>query len=88
MGSIPIPSSNFNSKPDLAISRSSLNDHSLDLSFEKWVKQKYSKSYSRNILIYTKKYSHLLRADSNLRELELLNDAVKNNVIKSLTDFS
>jgi intergrase/recombinase len=84
MGSIPIPSSNLNSKPDLAISRSTLNDQSLDLSFEKWVKQKYAKSYSRNILIYTKKYSHLLKADSNLRELELLHDAVKNNVIKSL----
>jgi intergrase/recombinase len=56
----------------------------IDLDFKKWVTQKYAKSYSNNILCNVKRYSHLLNADSNLRELELLNDAVKNNEIKSL----
>jgi intergrase/recombinase len=61
----------------------------IDLSeFEKWVRAKYSASYRRMVLCYIKKYSHLLGADSNLRELELLSSDVKASVVKSLLLYS
>jgi hypothetical protein len=54
------------------------------IEFEKWVRIKYSKSYGTVVLCYAKKYQHLLKSDSNLRELELLTNDVKTSVVKSL----
>ena len=56
--------------------------------FEKWVRAKYSVSYRRAVLCYVKKYHHLLKADSNLRDLELLTNDVKSSVVKSLLLYS
>jgi hypothetical protein len=55
--------------------------------FSNWVKSKYSSSYSRTILCYSKKYSHLMKAD-NVRDLDMLSATIKNNVIKSLIILS
>jgi hypothetical protein len=54
------------------------------IEFEKFVRAKYSVSYRNAVLCYTKKYHHLLKPDSNLRELELLSNDVKSSVVKSL----
>ena len=56
--------------------------------FEKWVRAKYSVSYRRAVLCYVKKYNHFLKADSNLRDLELLTNDVKSSVVKSLLLYS
>ena len=54
-----------------------------------WVKGKYSKSYSNNVLNYCKRYGHLINSsNSNLREIELLPNYTKNQVIASLTVLS
>ena len=61
----------------------------LDLiEFEKWVTAKYSISYRRTVLCYVKKNKHLLDANSNLRNLELLSNDVKSSTVKSLILFS
>ena len=55
--------------------------------FRKWIYSKYSKNYAKVIGYYVRKYSPLM--DNNkIRELELLPDSIKNNVIKSLTVLS
>jgi hypothetical protein len=51
--------------------------------FSNWVKSKYSNSYSNTSLSYSNRYSHLVIAE-NLREIDLLPDTIKNNVINSL----
>ena len=61
-----------------------LQAQNIELGFVEWVKGKYSKTYSKLIINYTKKYSHLIKEGSNLRELESFSDFKKPNVIKSL----
>ena len=56
--------------------------------FERWVRAKYSTSYRRAVLCYVKKYSYLLKPNSNLRVLELLTNDVKSSVVKSLLLYS
>jgi intergrase/recombinase len=58
------------------------------IEFEKWVRAKYSSSYRNVVLCYVKKYHYLLKAEGNLRELELLTNDVKTSVVKSLLLFS
>ena len=55
--------------------------------FSNWVKSKYSKSYSSTILCYSKRYSQLVTS-TNIRELDMLPDTIKNNAIKSLIVLS
>ena len=70
---------------EIGFSESTLLSRPIDLlAFEQWVRAKYSASYRNNIICNVRRYHHLLKADSNLRTIELLNNYVKNNVIKSL----
>jgi len=71
----------------ITLPMSSNIDHSL-VEFEKWVIAKYSISYRKAVLCYAKKYNNLLDSNSNLRDLELLTNDVKNSVVKSLLLFA
>ena len=56
-----------------------------DLAFREWVYKKYAKSHAPVVYNYARKYSHLL---DNPRDIELIKDSIKNNVIKSLISLS
>lgn len=55
--------------------------------YREWVYSKYAKSYAVTIWSYSRKYFPLI-ANNRVRELDLLKDTIKNNVIKSLTVLS
>ena len=56
--------------------------------FEQYLKTKYAKSYIPIIMSYVRRFKNLVSNDSNLRELDNLNNSVKNNAIHSLIIFS
>jgi hypothetical protein len=55
--------------------------------FRKWLESKYAKSYVIVLWNYSKKYYPLI-ANNRIRELDLLSDTIKSNVIKSLVVLS
>jgi len=55
--------------------------------FLKWLNSKYSKSYVKVLRYYCKKYYALI-ANDKIRELDLLPDSIRNNVVKSLIALS
>jgi len=55
--------------------------------YREWVYSKYAKSYAVTIWSYSRKYFPLM-ANNRVRELDLLSDTIKSNVIKSLIVLS
>jgi intergrase/recombinase len=53
--------------------------------FSEWVNARYSNTYARIILQYTKKYCDLI---NDVKSLELIKPTIKNNVVKSLIILS
>jgi intergrase/recombinase len=53
--------------------------------FKTWLTSKYSKSYTKLIYYYSKKYHNLL---SNVKLIDLIKQSNRNNVIKALITFS
>ncbi|NLF87465.1 hypothetical protein GX563_01425, partial [Candidatus Bathyarchaeota archaeon] len=51
-----------------------------------WVFKKYAKSYARTIMTYTKRYNYLLVG--NLRDIDLIPESIRNNLIKALIILS
>jgi intergrase/recombinase len=54
--------------------------------FKDWVFKKYAISYAHTIMLYTKKYNHLLTG--NLREIDKIPETTRNNAVKSLIILS
>jgi len=57
------------------------------LEYKQWVWSKYADSYATTIWYYCNKYYPLM-ANNKIRELELLPDTIKSNVLKSLIVLS
>jgi intergrase/recombinase len=54
--------------------------------FSDWIKKKYSKTYSNQLLSYSRRYHHLLYG--NLRDIDTIPQTTRNNAIKSLIVLS
>jgi intergrase/recombinase len=70
-----------------ALAIRSINDINLS-EFEQHLKTKYAKSYIPIIMSYVRRFKHLVSKDSDLRELDNLNNSIKTNAIHSLIIFS
>ena len=54
--------------------------------FRKWLENKYSESWAKNVFYCAEKYHEML--DGDLTELESFSKSKKNNVLKSLVTLS
>ncbi len=70
-----------------ALAIRSINDVNLS-EFEQHLKTKYAKSYIPIIMSYIRRFKHLVSNDSDLRELDNLNDSIKTNCLHALIIFS
>jgi len=70
-----------------ALAIRSINDVNLS-EFEQHLKTKYAKSYIPIVMSYVRRFKHLVSKDSDLRELDNLNNSIKTNAIHSLIIFS
>jgi intergrase/recombinase len=70
-----------------ALAIRSINDINLS-EFEQHLKPKYAKTYIPIIMSYVRRFKHLVSNNSDLRELDNLNNPIKSNAIHGLIIFS